>query len=93
MAAAFEAIEAETFWLHIDLDILRSDAFPAVDYPHTAWRTGLGGAGQLAVTAARDRRRLGASIVIYNANLVPGRSAAKAVVDFACRLVERSQLP
>lgn len=90
MGAALEMIEAETFWLHIDLDILSSEAFPAVDYPQPGgldWEA----LDSLAVTAARDRRCLGASIVIYNPDLDPDRSAAAAVIDIAYRLVEGSQ--
>jgi arginase len=89
MVAALETIAAETFWLHVDLDVLSSEAFPAVDYPQP------GGLGWeeldgLAVTAARDLRCRGASIVIYNPDLDPDRSAASTVVDFACRLVAGS---
>jgi arginase len=86
MVAALEAIEADAFWLHVDLDVLSSETFAAVDYPQP------GGLGWeeldgLAVTAARDVRCRGASIVIYNPHLDPDRSEANAVVDFACRLV------
>jgi arginase len=87
MVAALEGIEATSFWLHIDLDVLSSEAFPAVDYPQPgglAWEQ----LDCLAVTAARDRRCLGASIVIYNPDLDPDGSAAHAVVDFACKLTE-----
>jgi arginase len=89
-ARAIASIEAETFWLHIDLDVLNSREFPAVDYPQPgglSWKQ----LDSLAVTAARERGCLGASVVIYNPDLDPDRSAANMVVDFACRLIDRSR--
>src|SRR5262245_8894487 len=88
MAAALQAIAATTFWLHVDLDVLSTQSFAAVDYPQP------GGLDceqlhRLAVTAARDDGCLGASIVIYNPDLDPDRSGARLVVKFVCRLVER----
>jgi arginase len=88
--AGLEAIDARTFWLHIDLDILSSQDFPAVDYPQPgglSWEQ-LDG---LALTVADDRRCRGASIVIYNPDLDPDGSAATAVAEFACRLIQRSR--
>jgi arginase len=88
MAAALDAIAATTFWLHVDLDVLSTQAFAAVDYPQPGglyWEQ----LHRLAVTAARDDGCLGASIVIYNPDLDPDRSGARMVVEFVCRLVER----
>jgi len=88
MAAALDAIAATTFWLHVDLDVLSTQAFAAVDYPQPGgmdWEQ----LYRLAVTAARDDGCLGASIVIYNPDLDPDRSGARLVVKFVCRLVER----
>jgi arginase len=89
MAEALNAIEADSFWLHLDLDVLSSEAFAAVDYPQPG---GLGWAQleSLALEAALDPRCRGVSVVIYNPDLDPGRTAARALVDFISRLIERS---
>jgi arginase len=89
MADALDAIEADSFWLHLDLDVLSSDAFAAVDYPQP------GGVGwdqleSLASAAAEDPRCRGASVVIYNPDLDPDRSAARNLIGFISRLIERS---
>jgi arginase len=86
MADALSAIAADTFWLHIDLDVLATDAFAAVDYPQPAglgWRE----LDQLAATAAGDPRCQGASVVIYNPDLDPNRVDANRMVEFLARLV------
>jgi arginase len=86
MASALDALSAEAFWLHIDLDVLCSAAFPAVDYPQPGgldWPQ-LDG---LAAAAARDRRCRGISVVIYNPDLDPDRDSARDLIDFSCRLV------
>jgi arginase len=87
MVAAVEAIGARTFWLHVDLDVLSSQAFSAVDYAQPGgldWEQ----LRRLALTAAHHDGCAGASIVIYNPDLDPDRSAARLVVDFVCRLFE-----
>jgi arginase len=86
MAEALNAIAADVFWLHIDLDVLAADAFAAVDYPQPA---GLGWTEleQLAAAAAADPRCRGASVVIYNPDLDPSREDANRIVDFLARLV------
>jgi arginase len=87
--AALEAIEPVEFWLHIDLDVLSSEAFAAVDYQQPGgldWSE----LDRLASTAARAGRCLGASVAIYNPDLDPDQSGAKLVVDFVGRLVEHN---
>jgi arginase len=89
MADALDAIVADAFWLHIDLDVLATDAFSAVDYPQPA---GLGWPelDQLAAAATADRRCQGVSVVIYNPDLDPTRDDANLMVDFLARLVQRT---
>ena len=85
MAVALEAIKVESFWLHIDLDVLSSKDFAAVDYPQPGglrWET----LDRLTATAARDRRCRGASVVIYNPDLDANLEAAAQVVDYVSRL-------
>jgi arginase len=86
MAAALERLTAEAFWLHVDLDVLSSDAFPAVDYPQPGgldWDT----LALLVASATGDPRCRGASVVIYNPDLDPGRRSARSLVSFLQRLV------
>ena len=87
MADALDAIVADTFWLHIDLDVLATDAFSAVDYPQPAG-LGWGELEQLAVAAVGDPRCRGASAGIYNPDLDPNRADANRMVDFLARLVQ-----
>jgi arginase len=86
MGAALAGIDAEAFWLHVDLDVLSSAAFAAVDYPQPGgldWGT----LDRLTVTAVGDPRCRGASIVIYNPDLDANGAGAAQVIEYACRLV------
>jgi arginase len=88
MSAALHAIGSVAFWLHIDLDVLASEDFAAVDYPQP------GGLGwdeldRLVGVALASAECRGASIVIYNPELDPDRTAAAQVVDFITRSIER----
>ena len=86
MTQALDAIVAETFWLHIDLDVLAAEEFSAVDYPQSG---GLGWSEleKLAATGAADPRCQGMSVAIYNPELDPGREGASRVIDFLAGLV------
>jgi arginase len=86
MADALAAVEADAFWLHLDLDVLSSAAFAAVDYPQPG---GLGWAQleSLASAAAGDSRCRGMSVVIYNPDLDPDKSAARDLIDFVSGLI------
>jgi arginase len=83
-----ERLDADAFLLHVDLDVLSTAAFPAVDYPQPG---GLSWAqlDDLALVAARDRRCRGMSVVIYNPNLDPERQSARELIAFLVRLVTR----
>lgn len=88
IAAAMQAIEADAFWLHVDLDVLSSEAFAAVDYPQPGglrWDQ----LDRLALAAASDPRCRGVSIVIYNPDLDADGSGAPEVIGFTYRLVGR----
>jgi arginase len=91
-SSAREAIAAVAprFWLHVDLDVLSTDDFPAADYPQP------GGLGweellEIAREALADRGCLGCSVVIYNPDLDPSRSAAQRIVSFVGELVAASR--
>jgi arginase len=88
-AAALEAMAADSFWLHIDLDALRTEALGAVDYRQPgglAWDE----LDRLAATAANATGCRGASVVIYNPDLDPNRVDARKIVAFLSRLMAAS---
>ncbi|HWI22779.1 MAG TPA: arginase family protein [Baekduia sp.] len=83
--AAIDAIDADSFWLHIDLDVLATPDFAAVDYRQPGgvdWAT-LDG---LASTAAPDAGCRGISVVIYNPALDADHSDGPKVIEFLARL-------
>ena len=86
MTDALDAIDRSSFWLHVDLDVLATDAFAAVDYPQTGgleWFE----LDQLTAVATADPRCVGASIAIYNPVHDVHGSGSEAVTAFVCRLV------
>jgi arginase len=85
--AALGAIAAEGFWLHIDLDVLGTEALGAVDYRQPgglAWDE----LERLAATAAAASRCRGMSVAIYNPALDPDRTDARKVVGFVSWLMK-----
>jgi arginase len=84
--SAQEAIDAldgasEVFWLHLDLDALRTEDFPAADYLQPGgltWPELL----DIAALALTNRRCFGGSVVIYNPDLDPKRTSAARIVRF-----------
>jgi len=86
--AALSALgrSAPAFWLHIDLDVLATQDFPAADYTQPGgldWDQLL----EIARRALAAPGCLGCSIVIYNPDLDPEGSSAERIVRFACELV------
>ena len=77
---------APAFWLHIDLDVLRTDQLAAVDYPQPG---GLSWAQlqQLTTAAIGDRGCAGASIAIYNPDRDQGTEGGARVIAFTAGLV------
>ena len=86
-AAAVVGRASQRWWLHVDLDVLRTDEFPAVDYRQPGgltWR-------ELEVatrTILGDRRCCGLSVCIYNPDLDPQRTSARRLVDFLASVVD-----
>jgi arginase len=90
-AAARQAIEAvartaPAFWLHIDLDVLRTDQLAAVDYPQPGGLT-WPELKDITAAAAGDPRCAGAGIAIYNPDRDRDTEGAARVIDFAAGLV------
>jgi arginase len=84
---ALRAIAVDSFWLHIDLDVLATPAFAAVDYRQPGgldW----GELDRLAATVVGERGCRGVSVVIYNPDLDPERVEADKLVSFLSRLVQ-----
>jgi arginase len=85
-AAATLAAASDSFWLHVDLDVLRTDDFPAADYLQPGgltWDELL----EIAAPALADARCFGCSVVIYNPDLDPKRTSASRIVRFMADLV------
>jgi arginase len=80
------------WWLHVDLDVLSTEALPAVDYPQPG---GLSWADLRALTAASlDRGACaGATVTIYNPDLDPGGRAAPTIATFVLDIVDRLGVP
>jgi arginase len=86
--SADEAIDTlgRSFWLHVDLDVLRSEEFRAADYLQPGGLT-WAELAEIAAAALADERCLGGSVVIYNPDLDPDRTSAARVVRFLAELV------
>jgi arginase len=86
-ATAALAVASSSFWLHVDLDVLRTADFPAADYLQPGgltWQELL----EIAAAALADPRCCGCSVVIYNPELDPERTSAKRIVRFVAELVD-----
>lgn len=84
-ATASLAAASSAFWLHLDLDVLSTDDFPAADYLQPGgltWHELL----DIAAAALTDPRCLGCSVVIYNPDLDPKRTSAARIVRFLSEL-------
>jgi arginase len=70
----------DPWWFHLDLDVLSTEALPAVDYPQDG---GLGWEelGVVAATAV-DAGPVGWDVTIYNPDLDPQRIHARRIVRF-----------
>lgn len=89
-ASALRRLEVSEFWLHVDLDVLSTEAFDAANYPQPGGLT-WSELDAIAGGAICDPRCTGASVVIYNPELDPDRKAADQVVEFVCRLMARQR--
>jgi arginase len=74
------------WWIHIDLDVLSTEALPAVDYPQPgglAWMQ----LHELVDDAIRAGGCRGASVAIYNPELDPDGTGARKVAEFGAWVV------
>jgi arginase len=69
-----------SWWFHVDLDVLSTDALPAIDYPQA------GGLGwkelDLVASTAMAALSIGWDVTIYNPDLDPDGTHAKRIVRF-----------
>jgi arginase len=87
IAAAACASLPQPWWFHLDLDVLSTEALPAIDYPQP------GGLGWdelvvVATTALRADPR-GWDVTIYNPDLDPTRVHARRIVRFLGSVIEQ----
>ncbi|MDP9300244.1 MAG: arginase family protein [Actinomycetota bacterium] len=86
-AASACASLPDPWWFHLDLDVLSTEALPAVDYPQPG---GLGWEALASVaTTALRADPLGWDITIYNPDLDPERMHARRIVRFIGSVVEQ----
>jgi arginase len=77
---------AAPWWFHLDLDVLSTEALPAVDYRQPG---GLGWDELLLVaTTALEGGPLGWNVTIYNPDLDPDRAHARRIVRFIASVIE-----
>jgi len=78
------ASQGSDWWLHVDLDVLSTDALPAVDYRQVgglSW-TDLATLTRSARSARSAGGCVGATVTIYNPDLDPDGRYALAIVEF-----------
>ncbi|OEU91983.1 hypothetical protein DB35_06840 [Streptomyces abyssalis] len=78
---------AGNWWLHVDLDVLSTEALPAVDYPQPGGLT-WPQLELLTSTALRAPGLAGMTLCIYNPDLDPGLHHADRIVEFLGRMWE-----
>jgi arginase len=80
-ACAVAGRGSRSWWLHVDLDALSTEDFPAADYLQEGGLTWT----ELELVAQRllgNPRCAGCSVAIYNPDLDPGRLSAERIVAF-----------
>jgi arginase len=76
------------WWFHLDLDVLSTEALPAIDYPQNG---GLAWEDLGEVTAqALGAEPAGWDITIYNPDLDPARTHARRIVEFVSSAISES---
>jgi arginase len=79
-SAAVGSLSSSRWWLHVDLDVLSTEALPAIDYPQD------GGLSwdelETVTTTALAAGPVGWDVTIYNPDLDPTRTHADRIVAF-----------
>ena len=88
IAAGACASLPDPWWFHLDLDVLSTQALPAIDYPQPG---GLGWDELLVVASmAMGADPRGWDVTIYNPDLDPDRIHARRIVRFIGSVIERA---
>jgi arginase len=88
IAAAACAFLPDPWWFHLDLDVLSTEALPAVDYPQPG---GLGWDELEAVAStAMGAGPRGWDVTIYNPDLDPERVHTRRIVRFIGSVIEQA---
>ena len=86
IAAAACASLPQPWWFHLDLDVLSTEALPAIDYPQPG---GLGWDELVVVATTALRADPGGwDVTIYNPDLDPTRVHARRIVRFLGSVIE-----
>ena len=75
------------FWLHVDLDVLSTEALPAVDYPQEGG-IGWDALADIAGAALVDPAAVGWDVTVYNPDLDPQGIGGERIVRFIGGAVE-----
>ena len=82
---ALAAVSASPWWFHVDLDVLSTEALPAVDYPQPG---GLRWEELDAITTvALAAQPIGWDVTIYTPDLDPDRTHAERIVRYLAEAV------
>ena len=86
------ASDGRPWWLHVDLDVLSTEALAAVDYRQPG---GLAWADLRALVDAAIGRGgcVGATVTIYNPDLDPDSGHATTIASFVLDLIDRLDAP
>jgi arginase len=86
-AKAVEHFEHQSFWLHVDVDVLDPVWMPAVDSPDPG---GMNPDELLTIvrSAIQSPRCIGMEITIYDPTIDPSRHGARLIVDLLCRALQ-----
>jgi arginase len=80
--------DGTSWWLHVDLDVLSTDALAAVDYRQPGGLSWVE-LRDLAAAALERGGCVGATVTIYNPDLDPGERSAPAIATFVLEIVDR----
>jgi arginase len=75
------------WWLHVDLDVLSTDALAAVDYRQPGGLSWVD-LRELANAALGRGGCVGATVTIYNPDLDPDQRSATAIAGFVLEIVD-----
>jgi arginase len=79
-ADAVDALAATPWWLHLDLDVLSTEALPAIDYPQEgglSWEE-----LETVIATAVEAGPVGWTVTIYNPDMDPSGEHARRIVAF-----------